>query len=121
MAARHPAPSTGAQRAASRIGSRWNYRPTISVCIPVYNPEPGWLEDAVASVKTQTYNQLELCLADDCSSDPAVTALLERLAAEDPRVRTMRRAVNGGISAATNDALALATGRVRRTSSTRTI
>ena len=107
LATQPPQSELSEQRAAS-IG--WKYRPTISVCIPVYNPEPGWLEDAVASVKTQTYNQLELCLADDCSSDPAVTALLERLAAEDPRVRTMRRAVNGGISAATNDALALATG-----------
>ena len=88
----------------------WAYRPTVSICVPVYNPRPGWLEEAVASVRAQTYDRFELCLADDCSTDPRVGALLDRLAAEDPRVRTVRRPVNGGISAATNDALALATG-----------
>ena len=108
LLATQPRPSELSEQRAE--AASWAYRPTISVCIPVYNPQPGWLEEAVASVKTQTYNQLELCLADDCSTDPAVTALLERMAAEDPRVRTMRRTVNGGISAATNDALALATG-----------
>lgn len=90
--------------------ARWSYRPTISICVPVYKPKRGWLEEAVATVTTQTYDRLQLCLADDCSDDPAVTALLERLEDEDPRIRTMRRTVNGGISAATNDAVDLATG-----------
>jgi len=90
--------------------TEWPYRPTISVCVPVYNPKPGWLEEAVASARAQTYDRLEICLADDGSSDPVVHRLLDRLAGEDPRVRTVRRTVNGGISSATNDALALASG-----------
>lgn len=90
--------------------TRWSYRPTISICVPVYNPHAVWLEEALASVRAQTYDRLEVCLADDCSSYTGVPALLDRLAAEDPRVRTTSRTVNGGISAATNDALALATG-----------
>ena len=95
------------QRAES---ARWSYRPTISVCVPVFNPRPGWLEEAVATVAAQTYDQWELCLADDGSTDPLVLALLDRLGAEDRRIRTMHRSANGGIAAATNDALALATG-----------
>ena len=88
----------------------WSYRPTISVCVPVFNPRPGWLEEAVASVSAQSYDPWELCLADDGSTDPLAVALLDRLGAENPRIRTMRRSANGGIAAATNDALALATG-----------
>jgi len=95
------------QRAES---NRWSYRPKISVCIPVFNPKRGWLEEAVATVTSQTYENLELCLADDCSTDQSTLALLDRLPYEVPGIRTMRRKVNGGISAATNDALALATG-----------
>jgi len=95
------------QRAES---ARWTHRPTISICVPVFNPRPGWLEEAVASVSAQTYDHWELCLADDCSTDPTVIALLDRLETENPRVRTMRRSANGGIAAATNDALTLATG-----------
>jgi GT2 family glycosyltransferase/glycosyltransferase involved in cell wall biosynthesis len=90
--------------------ARWSYRPKISVCIPVFNPKRGWLEEAVATVTSQTYENLELCLADDCSTDQATMALLDRLHYQEPRIRTTRRKVNGGISAATNDALALATG-----------
>ncbi len=96
-----------AQRAES---TQWPYRPKVSICVPVYNPKLRWLEEAVSSARNQTYDRLELCVADDCSTDPTVGALLDRLHDEDPRVRTMRRSVNGGISAATNDALALATG-----------
>ena len=90
--------------------ARWSYRPTVSICVPVFNPRPGWLEEAVASVSAQSYDRWELCLADDGSTDPRVLALLDRLEAENPRIRTMRRSANGGIAAATNDALALATG-----------
>ena len=89
---------------------RWSYRPMISICVPVFNPRTGWLEEAAASVSAQTYDHWELCLADDGSTDPRVVALLDRLEAENPRIRTARRSANGGIAAATNDALALATG-----------
>jgi GT2 family glycosyltransferase len=100
-----------AQLAEQRIESTgWSYRPLISICVPVYEPKAGWLEAAVASVSAQTYDRLELCLVDDGSTDPAVGALLDRLAAEEPRVRVARRSDNGGISAATNDALTLAAG-----------
>jgi GT2 family glycosyltransferase len=62
------------------------------------------------SVARQRFGDWELCLVDDCSSDPEVGAILERAAREDPRVRVLRRAENGGIVAASNDALAMARG-----------
>ena len=58
---------------------------------------------------TQTFTNWEWCLVDDCSTRPEVLAALTEIAA-DPRVRLIHRAENGGIVAASNDALAAATG-----------
>ena len=84
--------------------------PLISVLMPVYNPVPDFLDKAVASVRAQSYPTWELCIADDASTDPAVPLRLERHAAEDSRIRLLRRSVNGHISAATNSALEMAQG-----------
>jgi len=85
--------------------------PVVSVVVPVYHPDPALLRSAVASVRRQTYPRWELCLCDDGTDDPAVTALLDQLAKQDPRVRVTALARNGGISAATNQALAVASGQ----------
>ncbi|MFN7264134.1 MAG: glycosyltransferase family 2 protein [Phenylobacterium sp.] len=84
--------------------------PLISVVIPVFDPDPAHLEAAIASVKAQVWPKWELCLADDASPGEATWARLEAAAASDPRIRIVRRAMNGHISAATNSALALAGG-----------
>ena len=45
-------------------------RPLISVLMPVYNPEPAWLAEALDSVLAQAWPHWELCIADDRSTDP---------------------------------------------------
>jgi glycosyltransferase involved in cell wall biosynthesis len=81
----------------------------ISLIMPVYNPERAWLEAAIGSVLDQAYPHLELCIADDASTDPRVRTVLDAAAA-DARVRVVFREQQGGIAAASNSALALATG-----------
>jgi len=85
-------------------------QPLISIVMPVYEPKEEWLARAVDSVRRQTYVHWELCIADDASPSPAVRPLLERLARKDPRIRVVFRERNGHISAASNSALALASG-----------
>ena len=85
-------------------------RPLISVITPVYNTQPNILRRMLASVKYQTYPFWELCLVDDGSSEEWITPFLEREAAADTRILFRHRGQNGGIVAASNDALALATG-----------
>jgi GT2 family glycosyltransferase len=105
------APPAVASRAAHGAGPlRGSNGPLISVLVPVHDPPPHMLEDAIASVRSQTFADWELCLVDDGSTDPTVIAALERHAASDPRIRLKRRETAGGISAATNAALGLATG-----------
>jgi glycosyltransferase involved in cell wall biosynthesis len=84
--------------------------PTISVIMPVYNPPVDLLRSAIDSVRSQIYPNWELCIADDCSTDADVVKLLEDCAANDSRIRVVRRSENGHISAASNSALSLATG-----------
>jgi GT2 family glycosyltransferase len=85
-------------------------RPAISVVMPVYNTRPEFLRRALDSILAQLYPHWELCIADDASTDPRIRPLLEEYAAADPRIKIAFRAGNGHISAASNSALALATG-----------
>ncbi|MEH1934003.1 MAG: glycosyltransferase [Nostoc sp.] len=82
--------------------------PKISVVMPVFNPQIAFLESAIASVINQVYENWELCIADDHSTDPAVHLTLNRWAASDVRIRVVFREENGNISAATNSAATLA-------------
>lgn len=85
-------------------------RPLVSVVMPTYNANLTWLEEAIVSVQNQVYGDWELCIADDASTDAAVRPFLEQQAAKDRRIKVVFRETNGHISAATNSALAVASG-----------
>jgi glycosyltransferase involved in cell wall biosynthesis len=82
----------------------------ISVIMPVYCIKVHYLKRAVESVRQQIYPYWELCIADDASKDARITRYLEQVAAEDKRIRVVFREQRGHICAASNTALALATG-----------
>ena len=58
----------------------------------------------------QSFADWEWILIDDCSRETGTARVLEDFAASDARIRVIRRAVNGGIVAATNDGFAAARG-----------
>ncbi len=78
--------------------------------MPVYNPAPRHLRDALRSVRAQLYPNWQLCIVDDGSTDKQVRGILARYARIDRRITVKFREKNGGIAAASNDALTLATG-----------
>ena len=96
--------------------------PKISVVMPVYNPPVEFLREAIASVTKQIYQNWELCIADDYSTNAEIQEILSELAAgtgdrrtgilpvRDSRIKITFRLENGNISAATNTAASLATG-----------
>jgi GT2 family glycosyltransferase len=84
--------------------------PRFSIVTPVYETPPGVLRRMLRSVRHQSFGDWELCLADDCSKQPHVREILDREAARDPRVKVRRLEANGGIVAASNAALELASG-----------
>lgn len=84
--------------------------PLISVVIPTYNPDIAHLSAAIESVLNQVHDRLELCIADDASTNPQVRETILSFAQKDPRIKYLFREQNGHISAASNSALTLATG-----------
>lgn len=76
----------------------------VSVVIPCYN-SGATLGQTVASLRAQTWPNLEIIVIDDGSSDPATVAVLDELAG----VRLMRQA-NAGLPAARNAGFRAATG-----------
>ena len=82
-------------------------QPLISVVIPVYNVE-RYLERCVASVRDQTYRNLEILLVDDGSPDRC-GAMCDDFAKADERVRALHKK-NGGLSDARNFGIEAASG-----------
>ncbi len=81
--------------------------PIISVHMSVYN-QKRYIAVAVESILAQTYRDFEFVIIDDGSSDGS-TEILERFAAQDPRIRLVSRP-NTGIGPARNEALGLSRG-----------
>lgn len=82
----------------------------FSIVTPVYDPPAKVLREAIESVLAQTFTDWELILVDDASPSPHVAEVLRSFAALDERIVVLEREHNGGIVAASNDGLELASG-----------
>ena len=99
-----------APRIVSRAGRPIPTRPLVSIVMPTWNTEPDLLSRTVSSVSCQTYVNWELCICDDGSTRTETRTRLRQLAAEDERISITFSETNMGISAASNEALRLASG-----------
>lgn len=79
--------------------------PCIGVIIPVYNVEL-YLRDCLDSVINQTYQNLQVVLVDDGSTDSSFSIAREYYE-KDKRITLIKREKNGGMGAARNTALDL--------------
>lgn len=86
------------------------YQPKISLLMPTFNSPHKFLKMNLDSVINQIYSNWELCIADDCSSDPKVRQIIKEYSKKDKRIKYVFRNKNGHISRATNSCLKLATG-----------
>jgi glycosyltransferase involved in cell wall biosynthesis len=77
--------------------------PSISVCLLTYN-HVAILSDTIQSVLSQTFQDFELILSDDCSSD-GTWELLNEFARKDARVRPLRTPRNLGMPGNSNFAV----------------
>jgi glycosyltransferase involved in cell wall biosynthesis len=102
--------STADELAITKHIESFDRKPLISVLMPTYNPPLDYLKEAIDSVRNQFYDNWELCIADDCSTNEQVRTYLSSLTAMDRRIKVKLREKNGHISAASNTAIALATG-----------
>src|SRR5262249_4884727 len=98
------------RRAIAAHTSHFKSHPLISILVPLYNTPAAFLRRCVESVREQPYSNWELCLVDDASPRRHVIRIGTQYARSDPRIKFVRRDVNGHIAAATNSALELASG-----------
>ena len=80
----------------------------VSVIIPIYNVE-DYLPKCLESVINQTYKNLEIICVDDCSPDNS-SQILKEYENKDKRIKIVNRKQNGGLSAARNSGMDVATG-----------
>lgn len=83
-------------------------KPKVSIIMPVYN-RGRYLRQAIESVLSQTFQDFELILVDDGSTDNS-RAIIKEYPEKDKRIRYAFHEKNRGVSAARNTALSMAQG-----------
>ncbi|MGL6343088.1 MAG: glycosyltransferase family 2 protein, partial [Waterburya sp.] len=81
-------------------------KPEVSVIVPAYNSE-DYLPKALESVFNQTYNNLEVILIDDASSDATVKIANSF---NDKRLKIIKNQQNKGVSYSRNCGIKQAQG-----------
>lgn len=87
---------------------QWASTPTVSVLMPVLDPDPGLLRTAIASIVEQTFRDLELVVVEDPgarSAEPVIAGMA------DERIVFRRNPGTTGLCAQRNQALSFARGR----------
>ena len=85
-----------------------NNGPLVSVVIPAYNVAE-YINQTIASVREQSYKNWELIVVDDGSTDRTLEVIAESVKQIRQHV-VVHHQENGGLSAARNSGVKLATG-----------
>lgn len=82
--------------------------PKISVLMSVYNGQ-DYLKAAIDSILTQTFEDFEFLIIDDCSTDDS-WKILSAYAEQDPRIQLVKNSENVGLTKSLNKGLRLIKG-----------
>lgn len=83
----------------------------VSIIVPVYNAEK-YIEETIACVAAQTYENWELLLVEDCGTDGTLNVIIQYIDKnDDARIRLIRQPSNQGAARARNRGLQEAHGR----------
>ncbi len=81
--------------------------PLISIIVPLYNAEK-YIETCINSILTQTFQNFEVIVVDDCSTDRSLEIVRNY---QDPRIKIIHQFTNSGESSSRNLGLANARGK----------
>ena len=90
--------------------AKFDYEPMISILVPVYNTPEEFLKQMIQSVRKQTYDNWELCIANANPANETVAEILRISSTKDERIKVKDVPENEGIAQNTNAVLAIATG-----------
>ena len=83
--------------------------PLVSIITPCYNCS-NFIENTIQSILLQSYQNWELLITDDCSSDQS-WKILNKYAKQDPRIKLFKLNKNSGAGVARNNSIKNAKGR----------
>jgi len=83
--------------------------PLVSIITPSFNSEK-FIAETIQSVRNQTYQNWEMIIVDDCSTDQTVS-IIQEIANEDKRIKLFQLEKNSGTGVARNTALNKTSGK----------
>ena len=86
------------------------YMPLFSILFPVYNTPIPYLREMLDSVRNQTYQKWQLCIANANPENEEVARILNQYIEMDKRIQVVNVPENLGIAQNTNKALSIAKG-----------
>lgn len=84
-----------------------NVHELVSVIMPCYN-SGAYIKESIESVINQTYQNFELIIIDDVSSDDSISIIKSF---DDPRIKLIQSTHNGGAGVSRNKGIDVAKGR----------
>lgn len=85
-------------------------QPLVSVALGTFNGSK-WIERAIKSILNQTYQNFEILVCDDCSTDNTVE-VVENLMKTDNRIHLIKNTVNLGLNIVLNNCIEVAKGEL---------
>ena len=87
---------------------KFRYRPLISILLPTYNTNPEYLRICIDSELAQSYDNWELCISDDNSTNEQTKHVVREYVKKYDNITATFRKKNGHIAESSNTALAMA-------------
>lgn len=84
---------TGGELRAKNL--RLGYKPLVTVGIPTYD-RPEGLRRTLRHITNQTFDNLEIIVSDNCSSERSVAQIVEEFQKIDPRIKYVKQKTNVG-------------------------
>jgi glycosyltransferase involved in cell wall biosynthesis len=100
----------GPAKMPTRLDRCPDHTPLVTVTSICYN-HARFLEQALESIRLQTFHDFELLIFDDCSTDASVARIRRWIADSGMRCTFIPHTVNRGVCATLNEALARARGK----------
>ncbi len=96
---------------AKQRAVKFAYKPLFSIIVPLYETGENYLDELIASVKSQSYGNWQLCFSDGSKDKGRLEKLVGKYAVQDERICYIADAKGPlGISDNTNQALTIAKG-----------
>ena len=94
-----------------KLQEDFEYKPLLSILVPLYETDEKFLDELIKSIQAQTYPNWEICFSDGSKDSARLTEIVGKYSRKDERVRYVAELPGPlGISSNTNQAFSIAKG-----------